>query len=130
METQAQVDAVDKTVLRKLRDAYERLQDAQTLINTIPAWVKGQPVSAVDLVLHSDGRGPTVEEALDAINTIGGSIYGAMNAPCPELLYGHDELTEAQMDAYFDLVEAYADHWVSEGALPMSGDHGIHVVAA
>lgn len=120
------VDHIEKTALRKIRAAFEMLQDVQKFIEANTPLLNKRRSFLIDaLVLDASDREKwqrhdTAEkftlltQAMDRLYSIGGDLYGNRETPWP---FGDQEPTDDQYARYLKVVDEFKPKWVDEGSV-------------
>ena len=99
-----QVDSMERGVLSRLRVAYEALHDASVLVDQNKNVLSGCGSTLADVT--SDG--PKIDDALEAVNAIGGQLHAHREVSFPEDIESYEAM-ETYLNALHDAREKWMD---------------------
>jgi hypothetical protein len=117
-ERNVEHEKLEKTLLTKLRLAYNTLAEVQALVDgneelltRCNSYIR-DAMEWQDRFDYSFLSEAPLTQALMAVHAVGGDIYAKINTPWS---FEGDEPTEAELEANFELEMEYAALWVEEG---------------
>jgi hypothetical protein len=99
---------IERQILRKLRSAYETLQDVQSLLDGHADLLTRTPSMVPDIFDQNDHLG----KAMIKIDDLGSQLYGQQETMWP---FGDNDPSEEEYEKFLDKQIEMGRYWVDEG---------------